>query len=87
MAVFFSRVAYKKTDEWKEEIVYLNPEPAEALKAVFPDGSSTTIPAESDPRRVFADWLITPENKWFNRNIVNRIWYWTMGHGIIQRGR
>ncbi len=29
MAAFFSRVAYKKTDEWKQEVVYLDLELAE----------------------------------------------------------
>jgi hypothetical protein len=41
------------------------------------------IPLDQDPRKVFADWLITPENPWFNRNIVNRIWAWFLGRGII----
>ena len=39
MEVFFSRVAYKTTAEWKEEIVYLDPAPADPLMATFPDGS------------------------------------------------
>jgi hypothetical protein len=83
MEVFFSRVGYKSTAEWKEEIVYLNPEPADVLKAVFPDGTAVTIEPGQDPRNVFADWLITPENPWFARNIVNRIWSWLLGRGII----
>jgi len=83
MSVFFSKVAYKKTDEWKEEIVYLNPEARKPLKTTFPDGTAVTIPYDADPRQVFADWLLAPNNKWFSRNIVNRIWAWTMGHGII----
>jgi hypothetical protein len=80
---FFSRLAYKTTAEWKEEIVYLDPEPAEPLKAVFPDGTSVQIQPANDPRAVFADWLITAENPWFARNIVNRIWAWLLGRGII----
>lgn len=83
MAAFFSRVAYKKTLEWKEEIVYLNPDANKPVKAVFPDGKSVTIPATVDPRQVFADWLVSPSNNAFARNIVNRLWAWTMGHGII----
>jgi Protein of unknown function (DUF1553)/Protein of unknown function (DUF1549) len=53
------------------------------LAAIFPDGTKTTIPADRDPREVFADWLIRPENPWFARNIVNRTWAWVMGRGII----
>ena len=83
MEVFFSRVDYKKTAEWKEEIVYLNPQAAQLQNAVFPDGNSVQIPQEADPRQVFADWLIRPDNPWFGRNIVNRVWSWLMGRGII----
>ncbi len=83
MSVFFSRIAYKKTAEWKEEIVYLNPAPAGTLEGVFPDGKKIKISPDSDPRIVFVDWLITPDNPWFAKNIVNRVWSWLMGRGII----
>jgi hypothetical protein len=83
MEAFFSRVAYKKTAEWKEEIVYLDPNQTEPFKAVFPDGGTVQIQPGEDPRVVFADWLITPENPWFARNIVNRIWAWLLGRGLI----
>ncbi len=32
---------------------------------------------------IFADWLISPKNPWFARNIVNRIWSWLLGRGVI----
>jgi hypothetical protein len=83
MEAFFSRVAYKSTAEWKEEIVYLDPAATEPLTAVLPDGTAVTVPAGEDPRVVFADWLITPDNPWFARQIVNRIWAWLLGRGII----
>lgn len=83
MEAFFSRLAYKTTAEWKEEIVYLDPAPTQNLKAVYPDGKTVQIQPGKDPREVFADWLITAENPWFARNIVNRIWAWLMGRGII----
>ncbi|MFV1966862.1 MAG: DUF1553 domain-containing protein, partial [Pirellulaceae bacterium] len=53
------------------------------LTAVFPDGTKVKLPPNQDPRDVFADWLITPENPWFTRSIVNRVWAWIMGRGII----
>jgi len=53
------------------------------LAAVFPDGTKTTIPPNRDPREVFADWLIRPENPWLARAIANRTWAWVMGRGII----
>lgn len=51
--------------------------------AVFPDGTKIELPADRDPREVFAAWLIRPENPWFNRNIANRVWAWLVGRGII----
>lgn len=83
MAVFFSRVGFKTTAEWKEEIVFLKPDPAEMITAMFPDGQKVQIAFDHDPRQVFADWLMKPENPWFARTIVNRIWYWLMGRGLI----
>ncbi|MFQ5507425.1 MAG: DUF1553 domain-containing protein, partial [Planctomycetota bacterium] len=50
---------------------------------VFPDGTEAELPAGKDPRALFADWLIRPENPWFTRNIVNRVWYRLFGRGII----
>jgi len=121
MAVFFSQVSYKPTREWKEEVVFWDPDkdlpPAAAPEAqqaasgtnsasqpvtnaappaavappvragprmaVFPDGTRIKLPPDRDPREVFADWLITPKNAWFAPSIVNRIWSWLMGRGII----
>lgn len=51
--------------------------------AMFPDGRRVALPPGRDPREVFADWLISPKNPWFCRVIVNRIWYWLMGRGIV----
>jgi hypothetical protein len=84
MAGFFSQVGFKTTAEWKEEIVYFDPNKASAgLRAVFPDGKAAKLAPNKDPRRIFADWLITPKNPWFTRNIVNRVWSWLLGRGII----
>ncbi|MCH5373368.1 MAG: DUF1549 and DUF1553 domain-containing protein, partial [Planctomycetes bacterium] len=55
----------------------------EPLTAIFPDGTQIRLPADRDPREVFADWLITPENPWFSKSIVNRVWAWLLGRGII----
>jgi uncharacterized protein DUF1553/uncharacterized protein DUF1549 len=83
MAAFFSRVAYKRTREWKEEIVFPDPAPAGPLDAVFPDGRAVRIAPSDDPREVFADWLIRAENPWFARAVVNRIWAWLFGRGVV----
>ncbi|MCJ7675976.1 MAG: DUF1549 and DUF1553 domain-containing protein, partial [Sedimentisphaerales bacterium] len=90
MAAFFSQVGYKQTAEWKEEIVWFDPNKTDreatggvAQAATFPDGTPAQLSPGKDPREVFADWLIDPKNPWFTRNIANRVWSWLLGHGII----
>ena len=89
MTVFFSYVGFKPSREWKEEFVFFDLKKAleqtsgETPLAVFPDGTPAKLSSDQDPRQVFANWLIRPENPWFARNIVNRIWYWLLGRGII----
>jgi len=83
LARFFSRIAYKTTAEWKEEIVCLDPAPTAPTEGVLPDGSQVLIGPQEDPRDVFSHWLIQPTNPWFTRNIANRVWSWLLGRGII----
>jgi len=90
MAAFFSKIGYKKTAEWKEEIVFFDSlgmsegvKDRASAEAVFPDGTPASLPTGTDPRQVFTDWLISPDNPWFARNIVNRLWCWLQGRGII----
>jgi len=90
MAAFFAHVTYKSTAEWKEEIVCFDPDkepdpnaPKLPARPVFPDGARASLISNKDPRRIFADWLINPKNKWFTRNIANRLWSWLLGRGII----
>jgi uncharacterized protein DUF1553/uncharacterized protein DUF1549 len=83
LAAFFSRVAYKPTAEWKEEIVLLDPAPVDETAAMLPDGTVAALKPDVDPRRVFAGWLITPKNPWFARALVNRMWAWLLGRGVV----
>ncbi|MBE6386407.1 MAG: DUF1553 domain-containing protein [Lentisphaerae bacterium] len=81
-ALFFSRVRFKSTKEWKEEIVYTAPE-AVILKCRTPDGRNFTVnTAKEDPRVVFADWLCDKNNPILSRAYVNRAWYWMTGIGL-----
>jgi hypothetical protein len=80
---FFSRLAFKPTGEWKEEIVFPDPAPATPFTGVLPDGRRVDLPPDADPRAAFADWLIDADNPWFARNVVNRIWFWLLGRGLI----
>jgi hypothetical protein len=88
MLPFFAKLRYKRTLQWKEEIVLFDPrqKPPEGIsttQAVFPDGTTVPLSPDQDPRKILADWLITPKNPWFTRNITNRVWSWLLGRGII----
>jgi len=92
MAAFFTKVGYKSTKEWKEEIVFFDPAKTNAavtnglppVPAVFPNGTPAQLSPDQDPREVFAGWLVDSKNPWFTRNIANRVWAWLLGRGIIQ---
>lgn len=84
LAAFFATVGYKSTSEWKEEIIFFDQSKSNApTTATFPDGTTVRLPPGKDPRQVFADWLLDPQNPWFTRNIANRTWAWLLGRGII----
>jgi hypothetical protein len=83
MEALFSRISYKPTAEWKEEIVCLDPAPMGPLEAVLPDGRKVKVSPGIDPRVAFADWLLAPGNRWFARAAVNRQWAWIFGRGIV----
>ena len=84
VAAFFSRLGRKDTDEWKEEIVFTLPQAAR-IEARTPDGKSFTIDApDTEPREVFAAWLTSPDNPYFARAFVNRMWFWLMGRGFVE---
>ena len=53
MAAFFSQIGYKATAEWKEEIVFFDPEKG-TKGSVLPDGTTVRLAAADDPREAFA---------------------------------
>jgi hypothetical protein len=82
-ADFFSRIAYKNSAEWKEEIVYWNDKPLESPELTLPDGQKIRVAENQDPRSAFTNWLVTPQNPWFTKNLANRIWFQIFGRGIV----
>lgn len=88
MGAFFSQVGYKPTGEWKEEIVFYDSNKSGAVavgtRALFPDGTAAVLTPDRDPREVFADWLVNPNNPWFAHAMANRVWSWLLGRGIVQ---
>ena len=47
------------------------------------DGKPIPIDSTADRRGPLADWLVAPENPYFTRAIVNRVWANYMGVGLV----
>ncbi len=54
------------------------PMPARVLGGIEP------VAAGGDPRTALANWLTSPQNDLFSRNLANRIWAHFLGRGIIE---
>jgi hypothetical protein len=53
---------------------------------VFPTplgGEPLVLPAGADPRLALADWIVSPENHYFARALVNRYWKHFFGRGLV----
>jgi len=48
------------------------------------DASALSSEVPGDTRLYFAKWLTSPDNPYFARNIVNRVWRNFMGRGLIE---
>lgn len=80
----FSQVKFKSTKEWKEEIIYVDYEknlPRQEIK--LEDGTVLKLTPDSDWREVYVNWLTSPQNRRFAEVMVNRVWYWVFGKGIV----
>jgi hypothetical protein len=56
---------------------------AHALAAASIANSTAKNPA-ADPRLALADWLTSPANPWFARNLANRTWAHFLGRGLVE---
>ncbi|MBN2642824.1 MAG: DUF1553 domain-containing protein [Victivallales bacterium] len=84
LAEFFSTVRFKKSAEWKEEIVYHDATAWTKTRILtFPDGSQVTIEAGTDPRPHLAAWICGKGKKDLASAAVNRTWFWLFGRAIV----
>jgi Protein of unknown function (DUF1553)/Protein of unknown function (DUF1549) len=49
----------------------------------FLDGSRPDW-ARGQPLALLADWIVGPENPWFSRAAVNRVWHHLFGSGLVE---
>ncbi len=82
--ICFSQVKFKSTKEWKEEIIYVDYHktlPNDVVKLA--DGTILTPKRDSDWRTEYVKWLTSHDNRRFAEVLVNRMWYWVFGKGIV----
>jgi hypothetical protein len=88
-AAFFGQVGRKASTDPREQIIYnagggevkhLITQAAMAPKFLGGERPDTT---GKDRRQVLAEWLTSPENPWFSKNIANRVWQHFLGAGIV----
>ncbi len=88
-ANLFARVGQKNGDAAGETVVFAktsgdinHPRLLRPLEPAPLDGKSMALDSLEDRRRLFATWLTSPDNEYFAKNIVNRVWGNIMGRGL-----
>lgn len=89
MANLFSRVGLKNGATPGDTIVFArasgdinHPRLLKPLPPTPLDGEPMSLDSTQDRRAHFAKWLTSPNNTFFSRNLVNRVWGNYMGRGL-----
>ncbi|HEV3168367.1 MAG TPA: DUF1553 domain-containing protein, partial [Isosphaeraceae bacterium] len=90
MAAYWGQVGTKNGMRDGEQVVYdktsgevNHPKDGHVVAPSFPYGHAGQVRKTGARREQLADWLTSPENPYFARSIVNRIWSYFLGKGII----
>jgi hypothetical protein len=90
-AAFFTQVGRKKAEDPRETIVFnnnsgemKNPVDDRVMTPKFLGGDTPEMKRWEDRREVLADWLASPDNPYFARNLANMVWAHFYGVGIIE---
>jgi hypothetical protein len=91
MANLFSRVAFKNADRGGEVSVQAQPSgdiPHLRRGIAMPptplDYKPMPLDSSADRRKYFADWLTAPDNAYFAKALVNRVWRNFLGRGLVE---
>ncbi len=89
-AAFFSQIARKPADDPREVIVFnggggdvKHPLGDRVVAPKFLGGESPETKGR-DRREVLAEWLSSPENPYFSKNMGNIVWSHFFGRGIVE---
>jgi hypothetical protein len=89
MQAYFTQVGFKKTARGEALIAAGNPDTRHPRTnaVVYAHALGTEPPTanpEGDRRRQLAAWMTAPDNPWFARNLVNRVWAHFLGRGLVE---
>jgi hypothetical protein len=88
MQAFFTQLSLRPSARGEALVVGGDPETRHPRtgEAIAPHALGAPMPAKAPPgdrRRVLAEWITSPENPWFARNLANRMWGHFFGRGLI----
>ena len=93
MAAFFSQVKYKNGagPRNNERVLYVdfkrqfqNPDTKQVFWPKALDGPVLASHGDVDRREQLADWITSPQNPFFAKALVNRMWRTFMGRGMVE---
>lgn len=87
----FVRVGRKPTADATEEVIFVQnsgevtqPRTGKQMKTHLLLKGDVDVPEGQDRREVFANWLTAPDNPFFAKATINRIWGHLLGRGIVE---
>jgi hypothetical protein len=89
-SAFFSQVGRKGSQDPRERIIYNKGSGESKHKLTQQNAKPKFLGADfadtsgKDRRRVLAEWLASPENPYFAKNLANIVWSHFLGIGIIE---
>jgi hypothetical protein len=89
MEAFFTQITFKPTPQG-EMLLTRDSGPTKHSRTgevVFAHALGEPMPAQSpdgDRRQLLAEWMTSPKNPFFARNVVNRLWAHLLGRGIVE---
>lgn len=90
-AAFFSRIGYKQAQDPRELTIFdaqagsiAHPIAGRPVTPTFLGGSAPQLEQGKDYRKTLAEWLSSPDNPAFARNLANLVWAHFNGQGIVE---
>jgi len=91
LAAFFARIRTKPGEAADEKIVFsapsgdvTNPRTKQTVAPTALDATPLPASYTGDRREALAEWLTGPQNPFFARILVNRVWKHFLGQGLVE---